>query len=596
MANYVKEPSVLLGKYSNGVLEMRSSIKKLADDTFDDEYYEDLRKVIFPANLEEVESYLFSNQENLEVLDFSKVTKLSVIPEDFVGCETKIKEFIIPMGVTEVGDEFIRESNPDTKIYVPASVKKLGSVNSNSNNDQYVYLFASGINLESVEEDVHTLYVLPKDYDYYAEQLQEMGSEARLREIPEEMLTFYSTHQDSAASEVTPESVVVPEPAPSAPVTPPMPSSRPEVPASPVQSRVGITEEFKELLQEYLTDGIITQKERMVLLNKANKLGIDVDEADLYIDAQVQKFDQEIEVAMNKKKGRLCPHCQAPVPLMADECPHCHQYITPEATKELEEIINNLENALVNFKAGRNIAEAKAQVERYARKAKLYYEKNPKVNKLLDEISFETKKAEKEAKKQIVLNALARKWKLIACVVAVIVLAVVIKIANRPSIESDPQVCIEEVNKALNKGDIGKAESICSAYYQSNSDSYDDVEAIGPAVTAIIRYQSKELTNLINAGDMDGASAYLQELNIHPAAAHSGTGNVVKYYDSIFLKLIKTFVDNGDLDSAESVALVWRSKISNDLSWIDSSCYTLLKNKYKSVGRDFSLLKSEYDW
>lgn len=47
--------------------------------------------------------------------------------------------------------------------------------------------------------------------------------------------------------------------------------------------------EFEDLLKEYLTDGVISTQERQVLLKKAQKLGYDVDEVDLYIDAQLQK-------------------------------------------------------------------------------------------------------------------------------------------------------------------------------------------------------------------------------------------------------------------------------------------------------------------
>lgn len=52
-----------------------------------------------------------------------------------------------------------------------------------------------------------------------------------------------------------------------------------------------VPEELDYLIQEYLSDGIISDKERQVLLNKAQALGLNVDEVDLYIDAQQQKAD-----------------------------------------------------------------------------------------------------------------------------------------------------------------------------------------------------------------------------------------------------------------------------------------------------------------
>ena len=52
-----------------------------------------------------------------------------------------------------------------------------------------------------------------------------------------------------------------------------------------------IPEELNALIQQYLTDGVLTDKERQVILKKAEKMGLDRDEIDLYLDAEVQKID-----------------------------------------------------------------------------------------------------------------------------------------------------------------------------------------------------------------------------------------------------------------------------------------------------------------
>ena len=155
-----------------------------------------------------------------------------------------------------------------------------------------------------------------------------------------------------------------------------------------------IPEELNALIQEYLTDGVLTDKERQVILNKAEKMGLDHDEIDLYLDAQVQKIDQQTDAAMRKQKGKTCPYCGGSVPLLTDKCPHCGENITPEASKELQEIFDNLEDALVDYKSGKNIAKSKAKVERFMRKAKMYYGNNPKIQRLLEEVEMESVKAE----------------------------------------------------------------------------------------------------------------------------------------------------------------------------------------------------------
>ena len=186
--------------------------------------------------------------------------------------------------------------------------------------------------------------------------------------------------------------------------------------------------EFEDLLKEYLTDGIITSKERQVLLKKALQLGYNVDEVDLYIDAQQQKCDQTAEAAAAKQRGKTCPFCGGTVPQLADKCPHCGESITVEATEELQEIIEKLEEALVKFKSGENIDKSKAQVERYVRKAKIYYEYNPKIQKLLGEVEAESKAAintaKKRSRKKIVASIFTFNRKLTTAFFSVIIVLV----------------------------------------------------------------------------------------------------------------------------------------------------------------------------
>ena len=140
--------------------------------------------------------------------------------------------------------------------------------------------------------------------------------------------------------------------------------------------------ELTDLVEEYLTDGIISTKERQVLLKKAVALGVDADEFDLYIDAQQQKTDQQVDAASRKQRGKTCPFCGGVVPQLTDRCPHCGETITAEASEELQEIFDHLEEALVDFKSGKDIEKSKAVVERYVRKAKMYYEKDCDITKI----------------------------------------------------------------------------------------------------------------------------------------------------------------------------------------------------------------------
>ena len=175
-----------------------------------------------------------------------------------------------------------------------------------------------------------------------------------------------------------------------------------------------IPEELDALIHEYLTDGVLTDKERAVILKKAEGMGLDRDEIDLYLDAQVQKIDQATDAVVRRQKSKACPYCGAPIPQLTDKCPECGQFITPEASEELQDILEHLEEALVDFKSGKDLDRNKASVERYSRKAKMYFSNNPKIKPLLEEVQIEMEIAEKHAKtierKDTIVKLLKNKW------------------------------------------------------------------------------------------------------------------------------------------------------------------------------------------
>ena len=224
-----------------------------------------------------------------------------------------------------------------------------------------------------------------------------------------------------------------------------------------------IPEELDQLIQEYLTDGVLSDKERAVILKKAEGMGLDRDEVDLYLDAQVQKIDQATDAASRRQKGKQCPYCGGSVPLLTDRCPHCGENITAEASNELQEIFDNLEDALVNLKSAKDIHTSKATVERYARKAKMYYGSNPKVQKLLEEIEMETANAEKKAKslalKNTLVSVLTYNKKLTVCVV-VAILGLLTWALWSVNTYSNANACKRAIANALKAGNPDEAAEL----------------------------------------------------------------------------------------------------------------------------------------
>lgn len=253
-----------------------------------------------------------------------------------------------------------------------------------------------------------------------------------------------------------------------------------------------IPEELQALIDQYLTDGVLTDKERVVILNKAEGMGLNRDEIDLYLDAEVQKIDQATDAAVRKQKGKTCPYCGGSIPQLTDKCPHCGENITAEASQELQEIFDNLEEALVNLKSGKDIHASKATVERFARKAKMYFGNNPKVQKLLAEIETETVNAEKKAKALVrnrgVLNFVKEHTKMVALISILVVLAAfwgITKTVNSFDETKNANACIRAMKKTIKKGDIDNAIILYKKF--DGSGQKDVVAGIEPQIVDYIK-------------------------------------------------------------------------------------------------------------
>ena len=272
------EPKIKIGDEQNGVLTLFEGITEMDDESL--EGYKRLRKIVFPASLERLDSDVICDQEELEEVDFSKVKKLKAIPDDFISGEHKIRRFVIPNGVTTVGNGFLGEAEDGTEVFVPASVKSLGYITGNNDNNMVVYLYAANINIEDVEEDVKTFYVPSQSYGQYALKLKKCDSEARLREMPEEYIGFYSK-EEVTAPEVQPAPASV------------LPDS---IPVAEEKTSQGVfSERLEAMIEAALQDGVLTQKEKEVIFRRAEKEGEDLDEFEILFDARLAQLGIKVE-------------------------------------------------------------------------------------------------------------------------------------------------------------------------------------------------------------------------------------------------------------------------------------------------------------
>lgn len=319
--------------------------------------------------------------------------------------------------------------------------------------------------------------------------------------------------------------------------------------AEPTQKRGAIPQELDDLINEYLSDGIISDKERKVLLNKAQALGLNIDEVDLYIDAQQQKADQSVAAAVSKRRGKTCPYCGESIPELTDKCPYCGKNITPEASEELESLIDNLQYYLERYQE-RPSAGRKAEIESYIRKAKMYYGNNPKVQCLVEETENSIKERIAEIKKQSRNIFIG-----FACFFLFSFMCMIPVFISENSEEAKAQQ--QEINVA-NK----------------------QIEELGDQVA-----------ELIGTGDLDSAKTTIASFSI--PKVYKSSYRIASEFDDMYLALINAYINNGDLDNAEVVGSIFKLKINDDDDWKETSCYKTLKKAFKENDRDFSALKAE---
>ena len=319
--------------------------------------------------------------------------------------------------------------------------------------------------------------------------------------------------------------------------------------AKPAKKEGAIPQELDDLIKEYLTDGIISAKERQVLLNKAQALGLNVDEVDLYIDAQQQKADQAVAAAVNKRRGKTCPYCGSSVPELTDKCPNCGSNITPEASEELKSLIHDLQYYLERY-IQRPRDGRKAEVESYIRKAKMYYGNNPKVQCLVKETEESIKETIANGKKGI-----RNTFIVLACLILFCFMCMIPAFISENSEES-------------------------KAHRQELNVANKQVEELGDQVV-----------ELIGTGDLDSAKTTIASFSI--PKVYKSSYSIASEFDDMYLALINAYINNGDLNNAEVVGSIFKLKINDDNYWEETSCYKTLKKAFKENDRDFSALKAK---
>ena len=118
--------------------------------------------------------------------------------------------------------------------------------------------------------------------------------------------------------------------------------------------------EVENLINMAIADGEVTEKERAIILRKAEILGLDKDEVEMILDGKIaltsKEKNNEVQILSikNNKECDLnkCPSCGASVQSFSTKCPDCaHEFrnidvsnVTKEFFNQLQKIVNEESN------------------------------------------------------------------------------------------------------------------------------------------------------------------------------------------------------------------------------------------------------------
>ena len=111
-----------------------------------------------------------------------------------------------------------------------------------------------------------------------------------------------------------------------------------------------LTPELEQLIKYALEDGVLTDKERSVLMRKAQEAGADLDEFEMILDAKLHEAQKAAAATAPKpnsnKHGevRKCPACGAMVSTFSTRCSECgFEFSNVEANKSASTLFEKLQ-------------------------------------------------------------------------------------------------------------------------------------------------------------------------------------------------------------------------------------------------------------
>lgn len=118
--------------------------------------------------------------------------------------------------------------------------------------------------------------------------------------------------------------------------------------------------DIEKLINIAKEGGKLTEKQKEIILRKAEKLGEDKDEVEMILES----IQCNEPAKMGKPKVRKCPHCGATIPATSLKCPECGFLVDDEseAAREARKFIEELQKRLNRYGTELEDEEKKASI------------------------------------------------------------------------------------------------------------------------------------------------------------------------------------------------------------------------------------------
>jgi predicted RNA-binding Zn-ribbon protein involved in translation (DUF1610 family) len=104
--------------------------------------------------------------------------------------------------------------------------------------------------------------------------------------------------------------------------------------------------DIENLINIALADGEITDKERSIILRKAEKIGQDIEEVEMFIEAKIH-LSKKPKTKEKVGNIKVCPACGENIQSLMLNCPSCgHEMTNKESNKSINKLLSKLENAI----------------------------------------------------------------------------------------------------------------------------------------------------------------------------------------------------------------------------------------------------------